>query len=221
MLDKEVFLLKSREHKQEYYKIFPEDSGFAIDGPNNCELWSSSNVKILFLLQETYGGKNDEFMCIDSLEYNKPNVEKNFYKNKTNRNIAKIANGIFEIMDGEKPSRTVGLGQKTLSKAYEKIATIELKKSTNKNSKKCNQKHLIERAKFSSAFIRWQIAYLNPTIIVCCGKITEHLLRNYIYSPNENLQHHIFSCNHPATRGYLVDSVLKEFENQKLQRDLK
>ncbi|MEL0630319.1 hypothetical protein [Psychromonas aquatilis] len=206
MFEKDSYLLETNKHKEEYMRTFPLSKGFAIDGPNDSDAWSKADKRILFMLKETYGVKGDICQCMDSLEYNKSN----FYSNKTNQNIAKLAYG---IMTG-KPS--AGLSSKKLSPFYSSSSTIEIKKSTGK--KKSNDKEILKHALFSEEFIKWQIDKLNPDIIICCGSIVHSFLVNNIYSTKvtDDITKIgdivIIKSKHPSAPGYKVDNVVSDIK---------
>ena len=211
--NKECFVAASRKHKTDYFKNFPNDTGFAIDGPNDCEAWMKTEWRILFLLRETYGGVCEEFICIDSEEYNKPFTSNNFYSNKTNRVLARVAYGLNKILSGVTHVKTTGISQTELAKAYARSATIELKKSTNTKSKKSNLKEAQIRAQFSAEFIDWQIQQLDPHIIVCCGKDTHQLLVGCVLNKTTHKFQILESSKHFSAPGFHVDSLLTDFQS--------
>lgn len=219
MFDIDEYLSKTYKHKEDYMHAFPSSRGFAIDGPNDCEAWSKADLKILFMLKETYGAKGETCQCMDSLDYNKTA----FYSNITNRNIAKLAYGIIT----GRP--TVGLSAKKLSPYYSSASTIEIKKSS--GGKKSYDPTIRKHALFSKEFIKWQIDNLNPDVIVCCGSVVHRFLVNEVYSakmPSEVAKVGkvlIVKSKHPSAPGYKVDkvvSIIQEFSgtaNKSLKLD--
>lgn len=206
MFDKEGYILETNKHKEEYMQAFPTSKGFAIDGPNDCELWDKAEIKILFLLKETYGAKGETCKCMDSLDYN----IKQFYSNTTNRNIAKLAYGIVT----EQP--TVGLSAKKLSPYYSSSSTIEIKKSS--GGKRSYDPSVYKHALFSKEFIKWQITTLNPDIIICCGAVVHKFLVNEVYSCKFSTEIAkigkpiIVKSKHPSAPGYKVDNLVNSIQ---------
>lgn len=218
MFDKSEFLRETERHKQSYLVKYPETKGFAYDGPNDTSRWANVPLKILFLLKETYG-KNKDCICMDSLEYNKPNVKGNFYENTTNRYLARIAYGLSGVHSNRDfKIKTTGLSQKKLSNSYSGVATIEIKKSSNAKWKSSDKK-VLEHAIWSKDFIKWQIDHLQPDIIFCCGGVVSGFVRNHLFSLKDesnifNLGRvTVINSHHPSKPGYKVDEYVKMYKD--------
>lgn len=205
MFNKPLFLQKTEEHQREFLLNFPNAKGFAIDGPNDTELWNTQKTKILFLLKETYGVNGEVCMCMDSLEYNK----KAFYKNRTNRNIAKLSYGLMLN------KKTVGVPYQKLSPYYANVATIEIKKST--GFKRSYDPTVLKHATFSKDFIKWQISHLKPDIIICCGKAVFKFATKEIFGTKSTESITtigstiVINSKHPSAPGYKVDDVVDQY----------
>jgi hypothetical protein len=203
MFDKELFLSETHKHKSDYLRNFPNSKGFAIDGPNDTEVWNKQDKKILFLLKETYHVEGQVCNCMDSLEYNKSR----FYDNKTNQNIAKLAYG---LISGKK---TVGVSKKKLSHFYSSVATIEIKKST--GLKTSQDSEIRKHALFSKDFIKWQVQHLNPDIVICCGKVVYDFAVKDVFGVDSkesiiNIDDAVVvNSYHPSSRDYKVDAVVR------------
>ena len=216
MFDPELFLTESKKHREIYIKKFPTLTGFALDGPNDSNRWNNQKLKVLFLLKETYGVKRGFCNCMNSYNYNQPNINDNFYSNKTNRNISRLSYGLIA-----NKNKTIGLSQSLLSDYYSSVATIEIKKSSNNTgSISSYDPTILKHAIFSHQFIKWQINELNPDIIVCCGSVVSKFLRAHVYptaTANNKIYKHenviIINSYHPSYSRFHVDKLTKIYRD--------
>ncbi|MEH6458219.1 MAG: uracil-DNA glycosylase family protein [Cocleimonas sp.] len=203
--------------KDEYLLRFPESVGFAIDGPNDCEVWADSEFKILFLLKETYSKTND-CICMDSHKYNDPKSDNNFYMNRTNRHVARIGYGILEANKSSVRIKTTGIAKQKLASGYCQVSTIQIKKSSN-SKWQSSDKSVLEHAVESKEFLKWQIDTLKPDLIFCCGAIVSKFYRENICdiskevvtSNNDGIV--VINSEHPSAVGYKVDDYIKKYQD--------
>lgn len=171
------------DYKVQVEKRYGECCGFAWDGPIVPGNWFYGNnrMKILFLLKEAYGYKDDD-------KYEIMDCPEGFNYSRTNRIISKLAYVLKEISMSGINSEKGLIPNDTLYKMidplydemkvksdddlmmnYSNIAIVEIKKLSGeaKSDYSDIRKHSRENAEFLSD----QIRFLKPNIIFCGGRV--------------------------------------------------
>lgn len=149
-----------------------DDIGYAMDGPINPDNWDNQKPKLLFLAKETHG-----FMGCPPIFFEKEKAGYN--ASPFDRAISKISYLISKTkLTIIKRNEFNHISKEEMQEGFTKLAQIECKKTSTGDEITSGDAKIRDQARLDSSFLKTQIEMLNPDIIVCCGIITWHILKD-------------------------------------------
>lgn len=215
--NQEKFNLKSHDlFLTEWKNSF--SGNFNLDGPLTQSYFSSS-MRLLFLLKETNGTKENidiRESILNSLDNKKSKWSHG--RSSVLRRVGLWSQGILNYDDNITYENA---RKKRLERlVFEKIAYINIMKSSGKN--RTSDKKLSEFVQSHKTEIKQQIELLKPNIVICGG--TFSVVKNHIFCSMEKISDELFwadgiffikSC-HPAYFGekerVVYQRIIKNFE---------